>query len=492
LIPRWKPDGSMLSYTGGDDVLYTIPPLGGSPTAMIGSAAPGPFVDCNWSPTGDRMACSNPNDGAIYVGDGDGHNFKNISPKAHDPLHSAAWSPDGKRIAFVSGNEEFLLWGNALGNLAGSSIWVIPATGGTPVRITDETHLNTSPLWSPDGGHVLFVSSLGGARDIYSQRVKSSGEPDGPATRLTTGLNPHTISLSSDGHSLAYSTFTTTGNVWKAAIRGPESIAPESIRQVTFGNQTIEQMAVSRDEHWLAYDSNVSGNDDIYKVSLDGGEPQQLTHDPADDFSPAWSPDGTQIAFHSFRNGNRDVFVMSADGSRTETVVATPQQERLATWSGDGRSIAYVQMPDSIFIVSRTASGWGKPRYFTRGTGAVWSPDGKIIAVAAAAGMEFLRTDATLVGSIPLKTVGQTPSSLTGAGAWSADSRLYYYTTAAADGTNMIAAFEVATNASRIVYHFSDPLRQPYRPTMSASSKEMFFTIGTRESDVWVMELNRK
>jgi hypothetical protein len=183
---------------------------------------------------------------------------------------------------------------------------------------------------------------------------------------------------------------------------------------------------------------------------------------------------------------------MSADGSRTETVVATPRQERLPTWSADGRSIAYTQMPDSIFIVGKTASGWGKPRFFAKGTGAIWSPDGTMILDGADVGLVFLRMDGTVAQTISVKSTGKTPSSLTGAGVWSTDSRLYYYTGTATDGTNAIAAIDVATGAFRNIYRFTDPLRQPYRPTMSASSKEIFFTIGTRESDVWVMELNRK
>ena len=43
------------------------------------------------------------------------------------------------------------------------------------------------------------------------------------------------------------------------------------MRQITFGKQTIESMNVSRDEHWLAYDSNVNGNADIYRLSQMAG-----------------------------------------------------------------------------------------------------------------------------------------------------------------------------------------------------------------------------
>jgi len=247
------------------------------------------------------------------------------------------------------------------------------------VRITDAIHLNTSPVWTPDGGRVLFVSSLGGTRDIYAQKVNGNSDAVGAPVRLTTGLNPHTISLSADGGHLAYSAFTTTANVWSASLHGFDPIPPASMREITFGNQTIEAMSVSPDGHWLAYDSNLSGNSDIYKIGVEGGEPQQLTHDPADDFVPVWSPDGSEIAFHSFRNGTRDIFLMSTDGSRTETVVASPRQERNASWSPDGRSIVFEVMPDSIFVVARAGAGWGSPRFFKKGFMAAWSPDGKTI-----------------------------------------------------------------------------------------------------------------
>jgi serine/threonine-protein kinase len=493
--PKWKPDGSALIYSGQNGTLYSIPPLGGSPTAVIANSAPGPFVNCDWSPTADRIACLNYVDGSIYVGNGEGKDLKRLTPASHDQGHSPAWSPDGKRIAYVVGNLEFLVWGPTLGNLAGSSIWVVPAAGGDAVRITDENHLNTSPVWAADGEHVLFVSSLGGARDIYSQRVSSAGKADGPPARLTTGLNPHSISLSADGHSLAYSVFNTTGNIWKATISGAQPIQSASMSQITFGNQTIESMNVSRDEHWLAYDSNMNGNADIYRLSLDGGEPQQLTRDPADDFSPAWSPDGTQIAFHSFRNGNRDIFVMSADGSRVETVVATPRQERLASWSADGKSIAYVVLPDSVMVVSRAAGGWGKPRFLAQGGAPLWSPDGNWIAVSAsgdvsmAGGLLFVHPDGT--GGRTLQLPGHEGLAIFG-GVWSVDSRLIYYCGSEKDGTGFIGVLDVATGVTKPLYHFADPLRQLYRGVIWVDSKNMFFTIGTRESDVWVMELNRK
>ena len=72
--------------------------------------------------------------------------------------------------------------------------------------------------------------------------------------------------------------------------------------------QTVEGHDVSHDGQWLAYDSDLEGNQDIYLMPLDGGEPQRLTADSADDYAPTFSPDGREIAFYSNRHGTRDVF----------------------------------------------------------------------------------------------------------------------------------------------------------------------------------------
>ena len=486
--PRWKPDGSALVYTS-DGTAFTIPPLGGSPTALIPKSASGSYVFCEWSPSGSTIVCANTVDGALYLAGANGENVRRLTPPSDDVLHSVSWSPDGKRIAYVSGNFQFVDWGGNLGNLAASSIWVRPISGGSPVRITDAIHLNTSPVWTPDGGRVLFVSSLGGTRDIYAQKVNGNSDAVGAPVRLTTGLNPHTISLSADGRHLAYSAFTTTANVWSASLHGFDPIPPASMREITFGNQTIEAMSVSPDGHWLAYDSNLSGNSDIYKISVEGGEPQQLTHDPADDFVPAWSPDGSEIAFHSFRNGTRDIFLMSTDGSRTETVVASPRQERNASWSPDGRSIVFEVMPDSIFVVTRARAAWGSPRFFRKGFMAAWSPDGKTIGVVSEGTLDLVPVGAGQEVTIARNGLfGEQVGGL----AWSADSRIIYHCEIASDGTNSLWAAPVTGENPKLLLHLTDPLRQLYRQWIAADSRHIFFTIGSRESDVWVMELTRK
>ena len=273
------------------------------------------------------------------------------------------------------------------GNLAPSAIWLVPAAGGQPVPVTDNKSLNMSPVWLPRGRQLLFVSDRDGGRDIYRVTLRSSGQPVGPPTRLTTGLNAHTISLSADGKRLTYSVFTETANVWSLPVPQGDAVSVSQAVAVTTGKQIIEGLDVSRDGRWLAFDSDRSGNQDIYKVPLAGGEPEQLTTDPQDDFSPAWSPDGKEIAFHSFRNGNRDIFIMPAAGGLAVPVIATPAQERGPDWSPDGQQLVFTSNQTGkyeLYVVSREGRKWGTPRRVTRDMGLPrdgrWSPDGRFIA----------------------------------------------------------------------------------------------------------------
>ena len=57
----------------------------------------------------------------------------------------------------------------------------------------------------------------------------------------------------------------------------------------------------------IAFASYRDGNFDIYLMDADGGGQTRLTENPAEDFSPAWSPDGKRLALVSTRDGNAEI-----------------------------------------------------------------------------------------------------------------------------------------------------------------------------------------
>jgi Tol biopolymer transport system component len=268
---------------------------------------------------------------------------------------------------------------------------------------------------------------------------------------------------------------------------------------VTTGSQTIEQGFVSPDGRWLAYDSNLSGNQDIYKMPLDGGEPQQMTKDPADDFFPNWSPDGTEIAFHSMRNGNRDIFLMPANGGDAVSIYAGPGEQLAPQWTGTN-TLIFIAGNDSIMELRRSGLQWAAPRFLFRSTGGEHSPDGKRllrvaqpgeICPACKGGLYIMQGE----DSRPehLLTPGIEKVLQNGGGIkWTDDSRHAYGLIREKDGSTSIWQIPVDGDPERRVFHFADPSRQTYRGIFDIHGPNFYFTIGDRQSDIWVMDLKRQ
>ena len=494
--PRWSPDGSKIIYVSIGFQNYVVPSLGGVPTIVPGLDSLGA---CSWSHAGDRIACTTLG-GMLVVTNASSGDRKYFPETAEtDGTVVSGWSRDDKLIALTRGNVAYFA-GENIGNFAPSSVWVVRSDGGQPVRVSDDTHLNASPVFTPDGS-LLYVSSIGGNRDIYLQKLSGDLKPRGEPVRLTTGLNAHTISLNDAGTTLAYSVFTTVANVWTTPI--PSSpVEDPKFRQITFGNQTIEALFISPDAQWMSFDSNLNGNQDLFRMRLGGNDAQQLTHNGADNFVPSWSPNGKEIAFHSLVGGNRDIYVMDANGGNLTAVVTGPGQQLTPVWQPDGNGLLFLTYPDSGFTVRRDASGkWQKPVFWLRGLFyAAYSPDGKQLLVGVGPGaicptcgegIYEVNPDGTNPRFIPMPKLTESVA-IAGNFVFSHDSRHAYTNLREKDGTAAIWQIPINGDPERRLVHFTDPARQPYRTLVQTDGRDFYVALGDRQSDVFTMELKRK
>ena len=138
-------------------------------------------------------------------------------------------------------------------------------------------------------------------------------------------------------------------------------------------------------------------NGDIYVVNADGTGKTRLTSHPAEEFDPAWSPDGTEIAFSRHTGRRFQIFVMNADGSGARQLTEGDSASYDAAWSPDGKRIAFTRCRGSCDIYVVNADGSGERR-LTYGEhpgeqSPTWSPDGRRIAFADLTGLFVIDSD---------------------------------------------------------------------------------------------------
>jgi Tol biopolymer transport system component len=453
--------------------LYIMPTLGGQARKVADGAAHG-----SWSPDGRRIVYT-PSFDSVVVMDIDGPARTTLATGRE--LHSPAWSQDGKWVAYVEGNTRF----HSDGNNASSTVWLVPAAGGTAVNATGSASLNTSPVWIPGRRALLFISDRDSGRDIYQLAITRSGRPAGAPVRITTGLNPERLSISADGRWIAWSVLTIVSNVWSIDVPARDSVPFSAARPVTTGTQNVEGVSVSSDGAWLYFDSDRSGNADVWRLRLAGGEPEQLTTDPLGDFAPEPSPDGRYVAFHSLRNGttNRDIFVMSADGGRAAQVSAGPGDDRDAHWSPDGRALAWLDRfsSDSAILVARRHDdgSWSAPRRYASppNTGSVIWSDANVVEFFAAPG--FFHLDTRTGGITRLVAGWQGPGH-----ARSADGRVIY----ALVGDRIAALRLPDTTWNTLVY--SDSAARRGIRGFALRGGKFYIPSPEPQMDVWVAELS--
>ncbi len=157
---------------------------------------------------------------------------------------------------------------------------------------------------------------------------------------------------------------------------------PSRLRRLTFDSGIQKDPTFSPDGRYVIYASNKSGNFDLWKQPVDGGEAVQLTQDPADDVEPNWSPDGATIVFRSERDGG-GVFTLALADGHTKRLLA---DGFLPRWSPDGAHLLFRATRYGFDYAISTADGADShaielPGIERRGwfTAAGWHPTGRVV-----------------------------------------------------------------------------------------------------------------
>jgi len=199
-------------------------------------------------------------------------------------------SPDGKWLAISCNMPE----------APGSRVYIVPSSGGTP-RLVTANPSSYFHSWSPDGKTIAFTRPHPGGGDIYSISVDGGKE-----TALTTS-----VGISDD---------------------------PD----------------FSPDGQYIYFNSDRAGGSmQIWRMHADGSQPEQVTSDEMNNWTPHVSPDGKWMVFLSYNKSvtghpaNKDISLrlMSLSDKKISKLVdllGGSGTINVPSWAPDSRSLAYV------------------------------------------------------------------------------------------------------------------------------------------------------
>jgi TolB protein len=246
--PNWSRDGASFIFNSNGRI-QRLPVTGGKPEVIDTGFATRCNNDHGLSPDGTQLVISDQSQeehrSLVYIVPAGGGTPRRITKNS--PSYWHGWSPNGKTLAFVGQrNDEF-------------DIYTIPTAGGEETRLTTAKGLDDGPEYSPDGNYIYFNSERTGRMQIWRMRADGSQQEQVTSDDFNNWF-PH---ISPDGKWMVFLSYDKT-------VTGHPENKDVALRLMSLSDKKITVLA-----------------------KLFGGQGTINV--------PSWSPDSKQLAFVSYQ-----------------------------------------------------------------------------------------------------------------------------------------------------------------------------------------------
>jgi Tol biopolymer transport system component len=372
--PLWSPDGRQIAFMRSSelgDAIYAISPLGGL-EHKLHEVRDGGTGYC-WSPDGKSLAVSERDSQktpyGIFLPSLETLQAKALTSPPNGLLGDGwpAFSPNGQTLAFAR---------NSTYSVA--DIWLQPVSGGEARRLTFERFtLIFGIAWTADGQGLVFSAQAGSAGSPTLYWLSASG---GTPQRIP-GIGEGAVLpfISRQGNRLAYTSETQIkSSIWR--LPGPKCLTPSRSPESKISSTRQDfNPHFSPDGRKIAFESDRTGQLNIWVCDLDGSHPTQLTDLKGDTGTPRWSPDSKQLAFDSRPGEDGEIYVISAEGGSPRRLTNDKADDVTPSWSRDGKWIYFSSDRSGRYQVWKMSAKGGPATQVTHGGGsyALESLDGK-------------------------------------------------------------------------------------------------------------------
>ena len=374
----WSPDDRHIAFLrqveGDRFAIMLVPPFGGPERKLAETSIHIWAPRClSWTPDGRWLAFSARNSSggphsiwvvSVDTGERCRLTSPRVAPTAFGDLN-ASFSPDGRMLAFSRGEKDWVVRPYAL------SLSHDLRPEGEPRRLSDRSYGWFDGIaWLPDSREIVFGAGAVTAFQLWRLAVSGRSDPVRLPYPAEDALHPVIV-----GRRLVYSWQRRETNLWRLETRTGK-------RAVLIGSgsgRDHEDPQYSPDGRRIAFESNRSGSQEVWRCDADGSNCLQLTSYGGPMLGTArWSPDGQSIAFDCRVTGQPAVYVVGADGGTPRPLA---EDAYIPSWSRDGRWIYFASGRSGRVEVWKMPAAGGPAAQVTRngGGGAFESADGKYL-----------------------------------------------------------------------------------------------------------------
>ncbi|HEU0185747.1 MAG TPA: winged helix-turn-helix domain-containing protein [Blastocatellia bacterium] len=392
--PLWSPDGRAIAFTRftGESVeLYVVSPLGGLERKIADRREIRHWVKSivlhasDWSPDSKWLAISEATSSrdpvSLFLLSPESGEKRRITTPPTGTLgdSNGVFSPDGKTMAFVR-----------YGSSGDSDLYLASLAGAAPRRLTFDNARIMKLAWMPDGREILFLSNRSGGGFSSLWRIPAAGGT--PTLVESAGTDLTGFAISRRLNRLAWSQTIADTNVWQIELAGTTTLRHPAKTLISSTRQDVSPQ-FSPDGRKIVFASNRTGNWEIWVCDSDGHNAAPLTSfNRLITGSPRWSPDGRQIVFDARAEDVADIYVVNVEGGAPRRLTTEPSEDIVPSWSHDGQWIYFCSNRNGSQQIwkmpAKASSRGGQAVQVTKqgGFDNVESPDGQYLYYAKGRG----------------------------------------------------------------------------------------------------------